>query len=140
MTLTDLIRRFPATNKQSFQPVSADPVLEDGAIVIDQDAYTDGLERRYDVRGFANMHLEISNDGANGLTYSIGKASKEVDDVSTLVDADFSNLLTDENVASGAVDIRDIIGISPESTSIRIQIRRQTASMDTTLSGVASFN
>lgn len=140
MTLTDLVRRFPATNKQSFQPVSADPVLEVGAILIDQDAYTDGLERRYDVRGFANMHLNISNDGANGLTYSIGKASKEVDDVADLVDADFSNLLTDENVASGAVDIRDIIGISPESTSIRIQIRRQTSAQDTTMSGVASFN
>lgn len=86
------------------------------------------------------MHLNISNDGANGLTYSIGKASKEVDDVADLVDADFSNLLTDENVASGAVDIRDIIGISPESTSIRIQIRRQTSAQDTTMSGVASFN
>lgn len=140
MTLTDLVRRFPATNKQSFQPVSADPPLEVGAILIDQDAYTDGLERRYDVRGFANMHLEISNDGANGLTYSLGKASKEVDDVSTLVDADFTDLLTDFDVASGIVDVRDLIGISPESTSIRIQIRRQTSGQDTTLSGVASFN
>ena len=140
MTLTDLIRRFPATNKQSFQPVSADPPLEVGGILIDQDNYTDALERRYDVRGFANMHLEMSNDGANGLTYSIGKASKEVDDVSTLVDADFTDLLTDFDVASGIVDIRDIVAISPESTSIRIQIRRQTSGQDTTLSGVASFN
>jgi len=140
VTLTDLVRRFPATNKQSFQPVSADPVIETGAILIDQDAYTIPLERRYDVRGFANMHLRISNDGANGLTYSIGKASKEVDDVSTLVDADFTNLLTDEDVASGAFDVRDLIGISPESTSIRIQIRRQSAGQDTTFSGVASFN
>ncbi len=86
------------------------------------------------------MHLEISNDGANGLTYSLGKASKEVDDVSTLVDADFTDLLTDFDVASGIVDVRDLIGISPESTSIRIQIRRQTSGQDTTLSGVASFN
>lgn len=140
MTLTNLVRRFPATNKQSFQPVSADPPLEVGAILIDQDAYTDALERRYDVRGFANMHLKISNDGANGLTYSIGKASKEVDDVADLVDADFTDLLTDFDVASGVIDTRDLIGLSPESTSIRIQIRRQTAGQDTTFSGVASFN
>ena len=140
MTLTDLVRRFPATNKQSFQPVSADPPLQEGNILIDQDAYTDGLERRYDVRGFANMHIEINNDGANGVTYSIGKASKEVDDVSSLVDADFTDLLTDFDVGAGTSDVRDIIDISPETTSIRIQLRRQSAGQDTTVSGIASFN
>ena len=140
MTLTNLIRRFPATNKQTFAPVSADPPLEAGNILIDQDAFTDDLERRYDVRGFANMHLEISNDGANGVTYSIGKASKEVDDVADLVDADFTDLLTDFDVGTGVVDIRDIIGISPESTAIRIQLKRTSAGQDTTISGVASFN
>lgn len=87
------------------------------------------------------MHLEIENTGgANGLTYSIGKASREVDDVADLVDADFTDLLTDFDVAFGVTDVRDIIGISPESTSIRIQVRRQTAGQDTTLAGVASFN
>ena len=140
MTLTNLIRRFPASNKQSFGPVSADPPLEAGNILIDDDNYTDALERRYDVRGFVNMHIEISNDGANGVTYSIGKASKEVDDVADLVDADFTDLLTDFDVGSGIVDVRDIIDISPESTAIRIQLKRTTSSQDTTISGVASFN
>ena len=140
MTLTNLIRRFPATNKQSFQPVSADQPLEAGNILIDQDAFTEGLERRYDVRGFANMHITISNDGANGVTYSIGKANKEVDDVATLVDADFTDLLTDFDIGSGVVDVRDIIDISPESTAIRIQLKRTSAGQDTTISGVASFN
>ena len=140
MTLTNLIRRFPATNKQSHQPVSADPPLELGNILIDQDNFSDALERRYDVRGFANMHLEISNDGANGVTYSIGKASKEVDDVATLVDADFTDLLTDFDIGSGIVDVRDIVDISPESTAIRIQLKRTSSGQDTTISGVASFN
>ncbi len=140
MTLTNLIRRFPATNKQSFQPVSADPPLQEGAILIDQDNYTDALERRYDVRGFANMHIEIKNDGANGVTYSIGKASKELDEVSDLVDADFTDLLTDFDVGTGIRDVRDIVDISPETTSIRIQLKRTTSSQDTTISGITSFN
>ncbi len=140
MTLINLVRRFPATNKQSFQPVSADPPLEAGNILIDDDAYSDALERRYDVRGFANMHLEISNDGANGVTYSIGKASKEVADVATLSDSDFTDLLTDFDIGTGIVDVRDIVDISPESTAIRIQLKRTTSSQDTTISGVASFN
>lgn len=141
MTLINLVRRFPATNKQSFQPVSADPPLEiNGNVPIDQNNYIETSERRYDVRGFANMHLEISNDGANGVTYSIGKASKEVDDVATLSDSDFTDLLTDFDVASGIVDVRDIVDISPESTAIRIQLKRTTAGQDTAISGVASFN
>lgn len=138
MTLIGLIQRFPS--KSSNQPVTRDEALEEGGIVINDDNFSDALERRYDVRGLKNQHIEIKNDGANGVTYSIGKASREVDDVSTLVDADFTDLLTDEDIVAGSSDVRDIIDISPESTAIRLQFKRTTASQDTTISGVSSFN
>ena len=67
-----------------------DPVLETGGITIDQDAYSSGLDRIYDVKGLKNMHVEIENTGgANGLTYKIEKARKDFANVSDLVDADF---------------------------------------------------
>lgn len=117
-----------------------DKVLEAGAIAIDQDAYTPGLDRIYDVKGLKNMYAEIQNTGgANGLTYKIEKARKEFTDITTLVDADFNkDIKADTNVAFGANDGNSIIDISPETTAIRIRVKRQAAGLDTTLAGIVS--
>lgn len=119
-----------------------DAVLESGGITINQDAYTSGLDRVYDVKGLSNMVVEIQNTGgANGLTFKIEKARKEYSDITTLVDADFDeDILGDTNVAFGANSVQDIIDLSPQSTAVRIRVRRQTAGMDTTLAGFVAFN
>ena len=119
-----------------------DAVLQTGGITIDQNAYTAGLDRVYNVEGLNNMHVEIKNTGgANGLTFKIEKARKQVEDVSTLVDADFDkDILADTNVAFGADSIQDIVDITPESTAIRIRVKRQAAGLDTTLAGFVSVN
>ncbi len=119
-----------------------DALLQTGAIVIDQDAYSAGLDRVYDVRGLTNMYIEIRNTGGtNGLTYKIEKARKQVEDVDTLVDADFDkDIKADTNVAFGANDVNSIVDISPETTAIRIRVKRQAAGLDTTLAGIASTN
>ena len=117
-----------------------DKALEAGAIAIDQDAYTGNLDRIYDVKGLQNMYAEIQNTGgANGLTYKIEKARKEFTDITTLVDADFNqDIKADTNVAFGAEDVNIIIDISPETTAIRIRVKRQAAGLDTTLAGIVS--
>ena len=119
-----------------------DSVLQTGGIAIDQDAYTAPLDRRYDVRGLRNMYVEIQNTGvANGLTYKIEKARKSFAKESDLVDADFNkDIKADTNVAFGADDINIIIDISPETTAIRIRVKRQAAGLDTTLAGIVSTN
>ncbi len=128
------------TSPYTRAPVFFDKVLQDGAIPIDQDNFTTGLDRLYDIRGMSNMHVEIKNTGPNGLIYTIENASKEVSDVNTLVDADFSEILADTTVASGASDVNDIIDISPESTAIRIRVKRESSGQDTTLAGTVSTN
>ena len=119
-----------------------DALLQTGAIAIDQDAYTAGLDRVYDVRGLTNIYIEIRNTGgANGLTYKIEKARKQVEDVSTLVDADFDiDIKTDTNVAFGANDTNIIVDITPESSAIRVRVKRQAAGLDTTMAGFATAN
>ena len=122
--------------------INHDSVLEAGGITINQDAYTSGLDRIYDVRGMRNMHVEIKNTGGtNGLTYKIEKARKSFTALTSLVDADFDkDLKADTNVAFGADNVNDYIDISPESTAIRIRIKRQTSGQDTTLAGFVSAN
>lgn len=120
-----------------------DAVLEAGAIPVDQNGYTAGLDRVFNTKGLKNMHTEIENTGgANGLTYTIEAASKEYVGVPTdLADADFDNVIVaDTNVAFGATDKNDIIDVSPELTAIRIRIKRQVAGNDTTLAGIVSAN
>lgn len=119
-----------------------DSVLQTGEIAIDQDAYVAGLDRRYDVRGLRNMYIEIKNTGgANGLTYKIEKARKSFAKESDLVDADFNkDIKADTNVAFGVDDINSIVDISPETTAIRIRVKRQAAGNDTTLAGIVSTN
>ena len=119
-----------------------DAVLTAGAIDVNQDAYSTGLDRVYDVRGLANMHIEIENSGGtNGLTYTIQKARLDFDLITELVDADFDvDLLADTNVAFGTTDIQDVVDLSPETTAIRIRIKRQTSAQDTTLAGIVSVN
>jgi len=141
--LTILTGRSIGTN--SDVGVLHDAVFQTGAIAVDQDAYSTNpdstvLDRVYDIKGLRNMHVEIENTGgANGLTYTIEKARKEFTDITTLVDADFDQaILADTNVAFGTTNIQDIIDISPESTAIRIKIKRQTAGLDTTLAGIVS--
>ena len=41
-----------------------DAVLETGGITVDQDAYGSTLDRIYNVKGRANMHVEIENTNA----------------------------------------------------------------------------
>ena len=119
-----------------------DKALQAGGIAIDQDAYSANLDRVYNVEGLNNMHFEIKNTGgSNGLTFKIEKARKQVADVSTLVDADFDkDVLADTNVAFGADSITDIVDITPETTAIRIRVKRQGAGLDTTLAGFVSVN
>ena len=119
-----------------------DDELQTGGITIDQDAYTAGLDREYNVRGFKNMHIQIKNTGgANGLTYTIENSSKDFASISDLVSADYDKVIkADTNVAFGAQDTNDIIDISPETTAIRVRVKRQTTLLNTTLAGVAKAN
>ena len=119
-----------------------DPVLEAGAILIDQDAYSTGLDRIYDVKGLNNMHVEIKNTGvANNLTFRIEGASKEFSVVSDLVDADHDEvILNDVTLSPLTSSILDIIDLSPESTAIRIRVKRAVTLLDTTLGGRVSVN
>lgn len=143
--MTILTGRSKGTN--SDVGVLQDSALQTGGITVDQDAYSTDpdsttLDRVYDVKGLDNMHVEIENTGgANGLTYTIVNARKEFTNISTLVDADFDEeILADTNVAFGATNIQDVIDITPETTAIRIKIKRQTAGLDTTLAGIVSIN
>lgn len=71
-----------------------DPALQTGAITIDKDGYTAGLDREYDVRGKKNMHLEVKNTGAtNALIYRIERASKDFVNTSEVVDADYDKII-----------------------------------------------
>ena len=120
----------------------ADAAIQTGGITINQDAYDSSLDRIYDVKGLQNMYVEIKNTGgANGLTFKIEKARAEFTEVSELVNADFDEEIKgDTNVAFGANDMTTISLISPEITAIRVRIKRQTASNDTTLGGFVSGN
>ena len=120
-----------------------DATLQTGNITIDQNAYTTGLDRIYDVRGLQKMNVKIKNTGGvNGLTYKIEKTRKQfTDDASSLVDAAFDeDIKGDTNVAFGANDLTPIIDISPASTAIRIRVKRQTAGLDTTMAGFAAVD
>ena len=79
------------SSPQSNTGVRYDSALQTGAITINQDSYTSGLDRIYDVRGFTSMHIEIENNHAsNGLTYKIENARASFDLVSSLGDSDFN--------------------------------------------------
>lgn len=117
-----------------------DVALQAGAIAINQDAYSAGLDRVIDIRGLSSIHIEIKNTGgSNGLTYKIEKATVDYSTVSDLGDADFAeDVIGDTNVAFGGKDVNDIIDVTPEGTAIRIRVKRQTSAQDTTLAGVVS--
>jgi len=120
-----------------------DKALQDaGNIAIDDDAYSVATDLIYETKGLTNMHVQIINTGgANGLTYTIEKTRKEFLDVTTLVDADFNGeIKADTNLAFGAISADDIIDVSPESTAIRVRVKRQTAGQDTTMTGIVSCN
>lgn len=140
MTVIPLVARSKGKNSDS--GALNDPLLETGAITIEEAGYTTAIDRIYDVKGLANMHVEIENTGgSNGLTYKIEKARKEFVEVSELANADFDeDIKGDTNVAFGAISISDIIDLSPESTAIRIRIKEQVGGSDTTLAGIVSVN
>lgn len=61
----------------------------------------------------------------------------------TLVSSDGTRLAVSGATLAGGVDnfsIQDIVDISPESTAIRIRVRRQTAGQNATLAGIVSVN
>ena len=115
-----------------------DPVLQTGAILIDDDAYTAGLTYTYDTRGFDEGYIEIINEGGtNGLTYTIEKCRKSYTTISTLVDADFNEVIqADANVAALANANHTLTDLTPEVTSIRIRVKRQTSLLNTTFGGL----
>jgi len=124
-----------------------DKALEAGAIAVDQDNYSTTpdstvLDRVYNVKGLDNMPVKINNTGGtNGLTFTIVATSKEFENITELVEADFDNeIVADTNVAFGASSVQDIIDISPQSTAIRIKIKRETAGLDTILAGDVNVN
>lgn len=120
-----------------------DPALQVGNILIDQDNYDSSLDRIYDVNGLKNMHIALEETGGvNGFTYKIDRTEKEVDDLSTLVDADFDkDIVTDVSVATGTkAAANDIVDISPESKAIRIRVKRTTAAQNATMKGYVSLN
>lgn len=132
------LERFPSPTSKL--PNFYDKLLQDGGIAINLDAYNPSLDRLYDVRGHANMHVTIINQGANGLTYTIQAASKEFTDINTLQDADYSEIKPDTDVATATEDFANIIDISPESTAIRIRFKRQAAGQNTTMAGTVAVN
>lgn len=138
--MTDLVPN--AQGPLNRAPIFADPVFQTGAIAVDQDAYTSGLDRIYNVKGFSNIYIEIQNTGGtNGLTYTIEKARKEYATISTLVDADFDEVIqADANVAANANANHNVTSVTPEITAIRIRVKRQTTILDTTLAGIVSAN
>lgn len=138
--MTELLLRVKG--KHSRNSAYYDKVLEAGSIAVDQDAYTAGLDRIYDVKGLSNMYVEIENThGTNGLTYTIQKARKEYSALSDLADADFDqDVKADTNVAASATSTTSITSISPEITAIRIRVKRQTATNDAELKGVVSIS
>ena len=90
--LTDLISRGTGANSQN--SVKHDLLLQTGGISIAQDGYDSTLDRTYDVKGLANMHVEIINEHAsNGLIYRIEKARTSYSLLSSLGDADFDKVL-----------------------------------------------
>jgi len=139
LTVIPLLQRRRGANsrKSTYQ----DTLLQTGGIAVDQDAYTSGLDRIYDVKGLQNMHIEIENTGANSLDFRIELAKKEFSDISTLVDADFGSvLIPDTAVGAASKTSNNIVEISPESTALRIRVRRTSAGQDAELKGIVSTN
>lgn len=101
MTVIDLVLR--KKGRYSGNTQYYDKLLEAGAIAVDQDGYTAGLDRVYDVKGLKNMHAEIENNGPNGLTYKIEKARREFALITDLTTPDFDeDIKADTNVAAGS--------------------------------------
>lgn len=120
-----------------------DSALETTSQLIDNDNYDSAHDRIYEVKGLRNLHLEISNDGANGLTYRIENVTKfnvDADDVDSLPATAFKEIKGDTIVAASADDKSDIISISPESSFIRIRVKRETAGQNASLTGVSNLS
>lgn len=134
-----LQRRRGAFSRKS---VYQDTDFQDAALIVNDDNFSASIDRIYDVRGLSTMHVEIENDGStNGLIYKIEKARKEFADIATLVDADFDeDILGETTVVATAIDIQDIVDISPETTAIRLRFKRATPGQSTNLQGLVSIN
>lgn len=111
--MTILTGRAKGSNSDT--AVLHDAVLEAGAISINQDSYTAGLDRIYDIKGLVNVHVEIINSGSNPLTYKIEKARKNYNILTELTDADFNrNILPDTDIlaavfATGTVTLASVL-------------------------------
>ncbi len=138
--MTKLFSRAPGPNIKA--AVFYDKELEAAPITVNQDAYDPSLDRVYNVKGLKNIHVEFKNTGgSNGMVFKIENVRKEYTDITTLTDADFDeDILVDTNIAFGEREIHDIVDVSPETTAIRIRMKRQTASQDTTATGFVSAN
>ena len=110
--MTDLISRTKGPH--SSNRVLHDLVLQTGGITIDQDLYSSGLDRIYDIRGLANMHVEIKNTGSNALTFKIEKARKNFTLLTTLSFADF-----DKDI-QGNTDVLALVAASGTVTLVAV--------------------
>jgi hypothetical protein len=133
--LTELSRR--ALGGYNAISEFADPVLLAGGIAIDQNAYTAGLDRIYDIKGIKDIYILIQNTHAtNGLTYKVQQTRAEFTEVSELVDGDFvDGFVAEANVAALAEAESTTTRSSAEVTAIRIRVKRQTTDLDATLAG-----
>ena len=86
---------------------------------------------------------DITATNAAGVVTLTSTAIGTAGDAVTLVSSDGTRLAVSGATFSGGVNnfnIKDIVDISPESTAIRIRLRRKTAGQDTTLAGIVSVN
>lgn len=98
MTNLTLRVRGPLSGNSQYE----DSALQTGGIDVNQDAYDSSLDRIYNVKGLANMHIEIENTNVtNGLIFKIEKTTRAYTVITTLVDADFDqDLLGNTTVLS----------------------------------------
>jgi len=136
--LTKLVTRKIGPNSTS--GAYHDAVLAQGGITLANDSYNAADDRIYDTRGLLNVHTEINNSGLSSLSYRIETARIEYDTLDQLTDADFNKLLLDDTIIPDTnTESHDIINISPETTAIRIRLRRSSG-ITTTYGGIFAAN
>lgn len=86
---------------------------------------------------------DITADNVAGVVTFTSTAIGTAGNAVTLVSSNGTRLAVSAATLSGGVDnvdLNDIVDVSPETTAIRIRVRRETASNDSTLAGIVSVN
>lgn len=112
----------------------------DGTDTVDAADLADSIENDTRVGTLKNVTATSSIGVVTVTSTAIGAAGNAV----TLTeDTGGTTIVVSGATFSGGVDnfdIRDIVDVSPETTAIRIRIRRKTASANATLAGIVSAN